>query len=451
MSDELKNNVKQMKGIVKEIYFLSEKYDSVKNLEYESNNEITMKQKNYLKESIFCLTNQLRILNNVLPALIERIGFYKELSTKENLEKTGGNNLTKIKYKSEEGEQIELVIDRREKDKFLESLTRGISSMKNANVKYIENEKLEEHKKVGKYLKISNKLFKNLSNKLISAGYFNKLNKSLRKINSRYVIGSYISMMFLTTLILFVASIFLFIILLFFNVSLIYPFISYSEEALYIRLIKYFWTIPLIPMICLFLFYIIPLSEAKNLGRRIDQELPFVTIHMSAIASSGLEPVSIFRIILKGDDYKYTNIEFKKIMNLINFHGESTANALRKISMSTPSQKLKELLNGLAVTITSGGELSNFLNQHAETMLFDYKLEREKNNKVSETFMDIYISVAIAAPMILLMMFVIIGSTGLIGNFFNLSINAISLLLILFIVVLNIFFLLFLKIKQPAI
>jgi flagellar protein FlaJ len=204
-------------------------------------------------------------------------------------------------------------------------------------------------------------------------------------------------------------------------------------------------------MICLFLFYIIPLSEAKNLGRRIDQELPFVTIHMSAIASSGLEPVSIFRIILKGDDYKYTNIEFKKIMNLINFHGESTANALRKISMSTPSQKLKELLNGLAVTITSGGELSNFLNQHAETMLFDYKLEREKNNKVSETFMDIYISVAIAAPMILLMMFVIIGSTGLIGNFFNLSINAISLLLILFIVVLNIFFLLFLKIKQPAI
>ena len=84
-------------------------------------------------------------------------------------------------------------------------------------------------------------------------------------------------------------------------------------------------------------------------------------------------------------------------------------------------------------------------------MLFDYKLEREKNNKISETFMDIYISVAIAAPMILLMIFVIIGSTGLMGNLFNLSTEALSILLILSIVILNIFFLVFLRMKQPTI
>ena len=102
--------------------------------------------------------------------------------------------------------------------------------------------------------------------------------------------------------------------------------------------------------------------------------------------------------------------------------------------------KLKELLDGLAASITSGGDMRQFLNQHAETMLFDYRLERERYNKVSETFMDIYISVAIAAPMILLMIFVIIGSTGLIGNFLNLSIDVLSFILIMIVVLINIFF-----------
>ena len=257
--------------------------------------------------------------------------------------------------------------------------------------------------------------------------------------------------MFLSAFLVLFFSIILFIFLLFFKISIIYPFVSFHEEPLYIRVLKCFWIILALPVLSTLLFYVVPFTEARELGKKIDRELPFVTIHMSAIASSGLEPVSIFKIILKGKDYKYTSIEFNKIMNLINFHGESIVNALRKISASTPSQKLKELLNGLAITITSGGELSDFLNQHAETMLFDYKLESERNNKISETFMDIYITIAIAAPMILLMMFVIIGSTGLIGNFFNLPIEVISSLLILSIIVLNIFFLVFLKIKQPAI
>lgn len=450
MTDELRDNIRQMKEILREIYVYSQQYDSIKNFEYNSNLEVSEKEKELLKELINFLTNQLRILNNTLPALIERIGFYKQLSTKENLKKTGGDNLIKIKYKSED-KDIVLTLNARDKEKFLDNLSRSRIIVKNIKKKYSTEETDVIYKKPNYYSVWSNKLFRRLSNELIAVGYFNKLNRALRKINSKYVIGTYVSMMLFSAVLVLFFSIILFVILLSFKISIIYPFVNSHGDAIYIRVLKYFWIIPVIPIISVLLFYIIPFTEARDLGKKIDRELPFVTIHMSAIASSGLEPVSIFRIILKGKDYKYTSIEFNKIMNLINFHGESTVNALRKISASTPSQKLKELLNGLSVTITSGGELSDFLNQHAETMLFDYKLERERNNKTSETFMDIYISIAIAAPMILLMMFVIIGSTGLVGNFFNLPINVISSLLILSIVVLNIFFLVFLRIKQPSI
>ena len=451
MSDELKENLRQMKEIVRELHTFSQQYENIGNFEYSSNIEIDRREKKLLREVIFFLTDQLKILNRSLPGLINRIGLYKGLTSKKETKITGGDQLTKIRYQHEEGKEIALVISIKDKNRFLKNLSQSRFSIKKLKDKYAIEKKQITHKKSNSYARTSNKFFRKFSNELVAKGYFRKLNRSLRKINSKYVVSTYISMLLLASFLVMLGSLFLFIILLFFDISLLYPFISIVEEPLYLRMIKFFWIVPILPIICAILFYTLPSAEAKNLGKKIDQELPFVTIHMSAIASSGVEPISIFRIILKGEDYKYTNIEFKKLMNLINFHGESTANALRKISTSTSSLKLKSLLNGLAVTITSGGELGEFLNQHAETMLFDYKLERERNNKISETFMDIYISVAIAAPMILLMIFVIIGSTGLIGNLFNLSTDVLSILLILSIVVLNIFFLLFLRIKQPTI
>jgi len=116
--------------------------------------------------------------------------------------------------------------------------------------------------------------------------------------------------------------------------------------------------------------------------------------------------------------------------------------------VSSPSSKLRELLDGLATTITSGGDMHDFLDKHAETLLFDFRLEREKYTKTSETLMDIYISIVIAAPMIMLMLFVIMGSTGM--YFLGLTTEVMSFLIILSIVILNIGFLLFLRMKQPV-
>jgi len=451
MTDELHENLRQMKEIVRELHTFSQQYDAIGNFEYSSNIAVDKREKELLKEVIIFLTNQLKILNKSLPGLIDRVGLYKGLSSKEETKQSGGEDLTKIRYQAEDGKDISLVISGKDRNKFLDNLSRSRLSIQKLKTNFAVNKDPIMYRKSSSYARISNKFFRKFSNELIARGYFSKLNRYLRKINSRYVVGTYVSIMLFSTLLILLGSIFIYIFLLFINVSFLFPFMSMSEDPIYVRMVSYIWIVIAFPIISLALFYIYPSSEAKNLGKRIDQELPFVTIHMSAIASSGVEPVSIFKIILKGADYKYTNIEFKKLMNLINFHGESIANALRKISMATPSVKLKGLLNGLSVTITSGGQLSEFLNQHAETMLFDYRLERERNNKISETFMDIYISVAIAAPMILLMIFVIIGSTGLIGNLFNLSADALSILLILAIVLLNIVFLVFLKIKQPAI
>jgi Flp pilus assembly protein TadB len=452
--ESLKNNLDQIKEITRELYVFTNQLNIIKNLEISSKVVINVKEKRLLINSITALTNQLNILNNSIPGLLEKIGFYKKFEgdkgalTNSPIQQ---ERFIQVKYRpNPEKEKVSLTIDNADKSNFIKNLSVGSLSINKLKSKFSVEKPAVVFGKANKYAKLSNHFFRDLSNKLLAKGHFKPLNKNLRKMNSPFIIGTYVSMMFFTIFISFFASILLSLFLLFFNVGLAFPFFSIVETSLLIRFVQVFWIIFAIPLTIGLFMYLYPGSEAKNLGKKIDQELPFVAIHVSAIATSGVEPLSIFKIILQSKEYKYTNMEFKKLMNLINFHGKDLVTALKKIARASSSQKLRGLLDGLSTTITSGGNLHSFLDKHAESLLFDYRLEREKYTKVSETFMDIYISIVIAAPMIMLMLFVIMASTGALTNFLGLSVQMLGFLIILAIIVLNIGFLVFLQMKQPV-
>ncbi|MEM0465732.1 MAG: type II secretion system F family protein [Candidatus Pacearchaeota archaeon] len=452
--DALRKNTLQIKEIVRELYIFTDQYEKIKKLEKIGNLKVNKEEKKLLEEAIDSLTNQLRILINSVPKLVQGIGFYKKLKDEESklADKDSKEKLVQIEYNpTETNQKVSLVITDKDKKEFLENLSRSNLTIYKLKKKYAIKEKRPDFGKPNLYAKISNRFFRDLSLKLVSKGYFNSLNRDLRKMNSPFVVSTYVSMIFFTTLITFFLSILLLIVLLFYNISVNAPFLTPppSSDTIILRFLKFVWLIFFIPAGVGLLMYFYPSSEAKNLGSKIDQELPFVAIHMSAIATSGIEPISIFRIILKTEDYKYTNIEFRKLMNLINFHGKDFVTALKETAKSSPSDKLKNMLDGLATTITSGGNLHQYLDKHADSLLFDYKLEREKYTKASETFMNIYISIVIAAPMIFLMLFVIMGSTGTLMNYIGLPVSVLGLLIVLLVGFINIFFLLFLQWKQP--
>jgi pilus assembly protein TadC len=450
--EAIREDIAQMKEIIRELYIFTNQLENIKKLELKSNVVIKNEEKKLLNEVIDSLSNQLYILNGSIPRLVEGIGFFKKLNNEKDSEIKNQDKLIQIKYNPLLSEQkISLTITDKDKKQFLENLSKSNLSIYKLKKKYASPSKQDSFGKPNKFAKISNHFFRNISQKLISKGNFSNLNNDLRKMNSPFVLNTYISMIFFTTFLIFLFSIVLVMILLFYNISLSFPFISIPPvtDTIFLRFIKFVWLIFLIPGITAGLMIFYPSSEANNLGSKINQELPFVVIHMSAIATSGVEPLSIFKIILKNDEYKYTNIEFRKLINLINFHGKDFVSALKETAKTCPSDDLKNLLDGLATTITSGGDLHQHLDKHAESLLFDYKLEREKYTKTSETFMNIYISVAIAAPMIFLMLFVIMGSTGTLMSYINLSIEVLSLLMILALGFINVLFLMFLHLKQP--
>jgi len=307
-----------------------------------------------------------------------------------------------------------------------------------------EKIKIKKGKKLSSYVKIANSLFGNSVKSLIKQKKLGALQKDLIKSNLGYTSITYISILILTTIVSLIIAILIFVFFMLFNLSPEFPIITRVTEGVGARFLKLFWILVVVPIGTFLFMYTYPSLERKSTENKINQELPFATIHMAAISGSLIEPIKVFSIISATKEYPFLEKEFNKLLNEINIYGYDLVTALKDLALNCPSVKLGELFNGLATTITSGGDLYDFFDKRAQTLLFEYRLDKEKRTKTAETFMDIYISVVIAAPMILMLLLMMMRISGL-G--IALSTSTITFLIVGGVSVINIFFLIFLQLK----
>ncbi len=428
MINQLKKNIESGITIIRE---LNKFYD-----EYEKSD---IDEKKIYFKILNSLINRISLLNNEIPEILNDISPIKKLNPEQNKPKISKPSIKK---------EIDFLISEKGKEEFLKELNINEQLIKKIKEKQLKkSENAVELKTSNNYGKISNKIFLSLSQKLIDKGYFENLRLEVKKSNINILSTTYLSMMFFSVMIAFFTGILLIGLLTFFKISLVELSFSFYEGGYLMRLLKLSWLPLAIPLITGILVYNYPSAEKKAIGNKIDQELPFVVIHMGSISGSGIDPIEIFRIIAMSEEYEFAGQEFRKILNQINIYGYDLSSVLRNVSLSTPSQKLSELLNGLGVTISSGGDISKFFEKRADTLLLDYRLEREKATKSAETFMDLYISVVIATPMILLMLLVVIAVAKVQTGF---NANQLTITIIGVVAIVNILFLSFLHLKQPV-
>ncbi|MBT4376117.1 hypothetical protein HOD29_01965 [archaeon] len=429
----LKSNVHTGKKLVEEIeknFILLERThdpEQVKNISHQINS---------LKE-------KLKNLNDKIPEILNLANIAKPLK----FEKKKKGEMTKIKTKVEEEELNPL-----------KSKGGRIYSKKELFLKGLEKETIrrikekKQHKKTTKkkkpknqYAQVADKIFSNVSKSLLGKETFQRLEQNLIKANLNYSPTGYISVILLTTLLSAFVGGFIFFFFLFFNVGAAIPLVTRAMETINIRFLKVFWILLVVPLGTFFMMYVYPSLEKKSSGMKIDLEIPFATIHMAAISGSMINPIKIFEIIVSTKEYPALGKEFIKLLNEINIYGSDFVSALKNSAKNTSSKKLGELLNGLATTINSGGDLPSFFDKRSQTLLFEHQIEVEKSAKAAETFMDIYISVVIAAPMILMILLMMMKLSGLgIG----LSVNMITLVMILAVTGVNAVFLTFLNLRR---
>lgn len=431
MIDELKQNVET------EIEILREISNNMRRLDYANPSE-----RKLLLASVESLKASMKLINNSIPKLLEDISGVQKLPSKAKT-----TQLEKVEFKAGES-VIQATVDAKDREKLLKELSISDTLIRKIRKKTnIPEEKFDEFRSARGYLKISNKLFLDQAQKLISKGKFTSLSVQIKKANIDILFATYVAMMFLTTMISFFVSLLILVFLLFFSINITGGSIITTYSGNYfIRFLELILLPVIIPAGTFLALYYYPITEKSSLAKKIDRELPFAVIHMSAISGSGIEPSELFKIIGLSKEYPYLRKEIRKVLNQINLYGYDLVTALDNVSKTTPSTRLSELFSGLATTITSGSDMQTFFEKRSETLLVAYRLEREKYTKVAETFMDIYISVVIAAPMILMIMLVMISALRIDTGF---SLTGLTVLMLSIIGLINIVFIAVMHLKQP--
>ena len=110
--------------------------------------------------------------------------------------------------------------------------------------------------------------------------------------------------------------------------------------------------------------------------------------------------------------------------------------------------RFKDVLDGIVNTITSGGDLKEYLNAMADEALTTYKLERQKAVEQIGTYSDIYTTILIAAPLLFFVTLAIIQTMG--GELGGISVATISSFgTYLVIPLMNVGFIIFIDAVQP--
>lgn len=126
----------------------------------------------------------------------------------------------------------------------------------------------------------------------------------------------------------------------------------------------------------IFLFY--PSVEAGNRRRNIDATLPYAINYVTSMSTAGITPAEVFRLLGDSPIYGESHVESRYIAREIDIFGRDLIDALRLVSSSTPSKRMKEFLQGAMASIASGGNLTEYFRTKAD----QYALENRQTQKM---------------------------------------------------------------------
>jgi len=234
--------------------------------------------------------------------------------------------------------------------------------------------------------------------------------------------GAYMSFIMLNSLLVMIAS---------FAVLSTLGFLIFPSVGVYLDmgLTVFFLVIPvLLGILVYFISLKIPSFRAKSRGKKINLHLAYALNFISAMSSAGITPTEIFKSLSKQDIYGEIKEEASWIYRDITLFGTDVITAIRSNIDRTPSQKFKEFLQGMIVTVTSGGSLKAYFMSKANQYMWENRQEQKQLLESLGIMAESYVTAAVAG--ILLLLIVIPLMMIISGDF-----NATFLYILIFMVV----------------
>jgi archaeal flagellar protein FlaJ len=142
-----------------------------------------------------------------------------------------------------------------------------------------------------------------------------------------------------------------------------------------------------------------PKIIAKNRGKKIDKELPFALRHMATELRSG---VGLYRVLqsIAVANYGIFSEEIARTISEVE-EGADVKDALKNMSLRARSYSLRNAINHLLRSLKTGGNLSNVMNDIAEQVSFNIRIDIESFAEKMNFFGVIYIFIGIVTPVMI--------------------------------------------------
>jgi len=237
-----------------------------------------------------------------------------------------------------------------------------------------------------------------------------KLKKDLQSAHMELRAGAYLAVAMFSSLVGFIAT----AAFLCFFVFLLLPL-----GGIYLTgvMAMFFLLIPVI--VGLLIYYVslmLPGFKTKARAKKIDANLAYALNFISAMSSAGVTPTEIFKSLSKQDTYGEIKEEASWIYRDVAVLGIDILTAIRANIERTPSRKFKEFLQGLVVTVTSGGSLKTYFMAKAQQYLMENRQAQKALMESLGIMAESYVTTAVAGILLLL---IVIPLMMIIGGDWN--------------------------------
>ena len=145
-----------------------------------------------------------------------------------------------------------------------------------------------------------------------------------------------------------------------------------------------------------------PKSKAKARKKKIDSNLSYAVNFISAMASAGVTPTEIFKSLSKQEIYSEIMEEAAWIYRDVDLLGYDILTAIKLNIERTPSERFKEFLQGMVVTVTSGGSLKTYFMHKADQYMWENRQAQKQMMETLGIMAESYVTAAVAGVLLLL-------------------------------------------------
>ena len=157
----------------------------------------------------------------------------------------------------------------------------------------------------------------------------------------------------------------------------------------------------------------LPALEKNNRKIKINLTLHNAVAYMYAMRRGGAQMMTIFRSLSdRANIYGEVALEFRQIVRDADFFGYDVVSAIRHLSETTPSEKLKDFLEDLLSVIESGGDMAEFLSMRVRLYQEEARFEQRQFLKVLSLVAESYVTLFVAGPLFLIIIMVVMGMMG---------------------------------------